>query len=87
MTDYVCFANAGPRFAGKIKSRSTARSRAEPDSPGRRRARGEKHSPSPIASLAIAEGVKGSLRSRPRPFLLAPGEAGDCAGCGLRACP
>ena len=61
MTDYVCYANAGPRFAGKIKSRSTTRSRstAEPDSPGRRRARGEKQPPAPSPAWRIPKASRG----------------------------
>ena len=69
MTDYVCCTNVGPRFAGKIKSKSTtrSRSRALPDSPGGRRAGGEElHQP--FASLAIRVGSRdAALTSSPVP--------------------
>jgi hypothetical protein len=88
MTDYVyssrcapCI-NVGPRFAGKIKSKSTARSRSRalPDSPGGRRAGGEKlHQP--FASLAIRVASRvAALPSSP-----VPGAPGEAPGLGTAA--
>jgi len=69
------------KIKGQIKIKSGAGLARQAKGPG------GKALPQPHRQLGDYRRRQGPLRSRPRPFLLAPGEAGGCAGCGLRACP